>query len=294
MHKNILFDTDIGTDIDDALALVMLKASKKINLIGVSTVYGPSLVRAKVALTLLDALGDQTTPVIAGDEETLSGNTVWLSGKEADMVASSLKPIKHSLVEFVDKQFENLLIVATGPLTNVARLIDSSKTKKKIQSLVIMGGVLADPGLPRFEHNFAADPIAAKKVIESDIPVILVPLNLTSQFQLTDEELKSLSIVQSPSGKLIARWLNNWLETTRSLPKNNFFYNTVFLHDPIAVAVAQQMPCKKKIMSVVVDAKNGEVLLDKRGQKIKVVTGVENQLVEEVKITIIEYLRNSL
>ena len=64
-QMKILFDTDIGSDIDDALALLLLLRIPDVELIGVTTVYGCTDIRAKVAKKILDA-AQRSVPVISG------------------------------------------------------------------------------------------------------------------------------------------------------------------------------------------------------------------------------------
>ncbi len=78
----ILLDTDIGSDIDDALALLLLLRLPDIELLGVTTVYGCTDVRAKVCKTILDAAGNNA-PVFAGESTPLiSTIPVWHAGTE--------------------------------------------------------------------------------------------------------------------------------------------------------------------------------------------------------------------
>ncbi len=53
MHKVIL-DTDIGTDVDDALALSVLLGSQTVDLLGITTVYGDTQLRSKIAMYICD------------------------------------------------------------------------------------------------------------------------------------------------------------------------------------------------------------------------------------------------
>ena len=56
MHP-IILDTDIGSDVDDALALAMLLGCDSINLLGITTVYGDTKLRAQIAQHLCHIAG---------------------------------------------------------------------------------------------------------------------------------------------------------------------------------------------------------------------------------------------
>lgn len=78
-----LLDTDIGSDVDDALALGVLLGSPEVSLRGATTVYGDTLLRARLARRLASLAGHDLT-VVPGAAETLSGREVWWAGHEGD------------------------------------------------------------------------------------------------------------------------------------------------------------------------------------------------------------------
>src|SRR5690606_24072096 len=79
----LLFDTDIGTDVDDCLALAVLLGSPEIDLLGVTTVYGDVALRARMVRKLLDLAGRDDVPVLVGDGAPLMRNRhVYWPGHE--------------------------------------------------------------------------------------------------------------------------------------------------------------------------------------------------------------------
>jgi purine nucleosidase len=77
----VVLDTDLGSDVDDALALAVLLGSPEVELIGAVTGYGPVALRARLAAGFAALAGRRLT-VVAGVAEPLSGRPVWLSGQE--------------------------------------------------------------------------------------------------------------------------------------------------------------------------------------------------------------------
>ena len=65
---SVLVDTDIGDDIDDAIALALILQSPEIDLQGISTVYGDTRQRARLAQYLLHVFGREDVCVAAGVE----------------------------------------------------------------------------------------------------------------------------------------------------------------------------------------------------------------------------------
>ena len=62
----IIFDTDIGTDVDDCLALALILGSPELRLEAVTCVYGDVALRAQMVLKLLRLAGRPEVPVALG------------------------------------------------------------------------------------------------------------------------------------------------------------------------------------------------------------------------------------
>jgi purine nucleosidase len=131
--RPLILDTDIGTDVDDILALVLVAKAKELELIGVTTVYGDTPRRAKIARATLNRLGLPDLPVIPGISRPLSGRQVYWAGIEGEGIPDlELIDIGSSqsgddfLIEAAQKYAGQLEILAIGPLTNLASAIAKS------------------------------------------------------------------------------------------------------------------------------------------------------------------------
>src|SRR5918997_989685 len=82
--RPVILDTDIGSDVDDILALVLLARAAELQLIGVTTVYGDTSLRARMTRLVLDQMGCADVPIGVGARETLTGRPVWWAGHEGD------------------------------------------------------------------------------------------------------------------------------------------------------------------------------------------------------------------
>ncbi|MBN1854651.1 MAG: nucleoside hydrolase, partial [Pirellulales bacterium] len=154
----ILFDTDIGSDIDDALALLLLLHLPDIELVGITTVYGKVDIRAKIAKKILDA-AKVSVPVIAGESVPLDSPVpVWHAGTEGYGVLDEVElaaPLEmfgvrsgadDFIVEMIEANRGEITLVALGALTNVAQAI----TKKPeichwVKGFYFMGGGVTYP-----------------------------------------------------------------------------------------------------------------------------------------------------
>ena len=143
IRKKVIIDTDIGDDIDDLFTLYLAASLKEIELIGVTTVYGNTNLRARQVNKFLSLSNLKDVKVYAGCGKQLKSlhplpiNRVFCQyGQELD--DESLKPINEDencegtsavdyLIESAKKYKEELTIVCIGPLTNLAKAIIKNK-----------------------------------------------------------------------------------------------------------------------------------------------------------------------
>lgn len=195
MH--LLLDTDIGTDVDDALALGVLLGSPEVDLAGITTVYGDTLLRARLASRLLGiARPGFTVPIMVGEQNTRSGRPVWWPGHEGQLYDDlDAEPIDTTadgvafLVKTARRLRGELDVLAIGPLTNIAAALDADpEFAANVRQLVIMGGDFSQEGrVP--EHNFLSDVAAAQRVFDSEAAIVVGGLDLTTQIEVGESDL---------------------------------------------------------------------------------------------------------
>jgi hypothetical protein len=152
--RPVIFDTDIGTDVDDILALAVLAKSPELKLIGVTTVYGNTPLRARITKVTCDLLGCAGTDVLIGEKETLTGRQITWAGHEGygvpnlDKAEVSTTPgAVDYLLEKANRFAGELEVLATGPLTNIASAIKKDAAAfSKIKHLYLMGGAFGSIG----------------------------------------------------------------------------------------------------------------------------------------------------
>jgi purine nucleosidase len=185
----IVLDTDIGSDIDDAFALAMVIQSRELDLKAVTTVSAEA--RARIAAKMLSEAKLGNIPVAAGapNEKPAFAQGRWAE----DFKSPALVPEKavDLLKESIDREHGSMVVVAIGPLTNLAELLKlHPEEKKQIHEIVLLGGSIArgyTPGAgPTAEYNIAADAAAAQVVFASGIPIRMAPLDVTARLQLDD------------------------------------------------------------------------------------------------------------
>lgn len=229
MTRKIILDTDLGGDIDDAIALYMMLADSDTEILGIGSVYLGNEWRRSLIHEILDVF-ERKIPVCLGAERPLIGQ--WTN--------ESLRPLKPQK-NTEDYEPEDLtaaaqiiklctehpdaVIFAIGPLTNIAVALSEAPWIAEEHKLVIMGG---DPSSGRPEWNILCDPEAARIVLESGIDMHMVGLNCTNLCQFTEDDLAQIYQNESPRGKLMTRMLKEFMERFDWLP---------ILHDPLAYAV---------------------------------------------------------
>jgi purine nucleosidase len=196
-------DTDVGTNVDDAVALLAAVAHPAVELVGVSTVGSDPERRAAVAVGLLAAARVDL------------GSVAICAGASGPGVAHVVDAVAASGAE---------ALLAIGPLTNVAAMTAAGVRPAEV---TIMGGALhpvEHRGEVRtVEHNFAADPAAAAAVLA--VPgAVLVPLDATVATRLDDRLLSRLVATAPVLQPMAEAWVDRW--------------GGIVLHDPAALLIA--------------------------------------------------------
>jgi inosine-uridine nucleoside N-ribohydrolase len=124
-------------------------------------------------------------------------------------------------------------LVALGPLTNLARLERRYPgVLHQLASLVVMGGAVNTPGnvTPQAEFNFYSDPVAAREVLATGVPLTLVDLGASRQVYVTREAAERWKSGQT-LGQMVVRLLHNWFEHDETRERFEFY-------DPLTLAAA--------------------------------------------------------
>src|SRR5687767_5443560 len=219
----VIFDTDIGTDIDDAYALALFVHRPDLELLGVTTVSSDAVARARLAAKFLAIAGGKwaEVPVYAG----LSTPVQYM--KQVEWAASFRSDSLHESggVEFMRRTIEarpgEVTIIAVGELTNVAALLDSHPgIATKIRAIALMGGAIyrgyAPGSKPEPEWNIRSNAKAARRVFTAGVPLLVAPLDSTADLKLTPEMrvriFSSGTPINDALGALdqIWRYTNHW------------------------------------------------------------------------------------
>lgn len=241
---NALFlDTDIGTDIDDAYALLLAAASPEIQLVGVSTVNNDTVLRAQIASALLNLLARADIPVIAGLGRAMTpgvslgwmgheGEGIDLAGIDEPQAATPPDLFAARIRDFFGRQ-NHPTLVTIGALTNAAALVESLPREQwsTIGRIVSMASTFEGYGFANAarEHNVACDPAAFDVVLRSGIPLTLVGLNVTRRTSMTASQVAKLEAIGGPLAEALTSMHRIWF---RAIGRDSSP-----MHDALAVAM---------------------------------------------------------
>ncbi len=256
--KRILLDCDTG--VDDALALLLAMRSPELSLEAVTVVAGNTTVHqaARNTLLTLELLGEENVPRVAKGEAAPLDLPLTLaehvhSGDGLGGITRLLEPDGSRrypdpslglhpgdgvefLLENVGRFPDELTLIATGPLTNVARaMIRNPARMRRVKEILVMGGAFRAYGnvSPVAEFNFYVDPHAAQRVFDFGVPVTIVPLDVTEQVRLMRAD------VERPAGRgRLARFVRDVTRLYTDFHLQHDGFDGCFLHDPITVALA--------------------------------------------------------
>jgi inosine-uridine nucleoside N-ribohydrolase len=239
MPTPVLLDCDPGHD--DAIAILLAAGRRDaVDLRAVTTVGGNAELE-KVTLNarrVLTLAGVEDVPIAAGAAGPRRGDLITAlevhgqSGLDgADLPEPAMEVDPRGAVELMAERGP-ATVVATGPLTNVAALLEHAP--QAIEEIVWMGGSTERGNTrPYAEFNAMVDPEAAQIVFESGVPVTMVGLNLTHQAQATDDVVERFRALGTPVSEAVIGWLSFFADTYRRV----YGFGGPPVHDPCALAL---------------------------------------------------------
>jgi len=237
----IVIDCDPGHD--DAIAILLALASPEVEVRGITTVGGNQTLEktTRNALKVLELADRTDIPVAAGADRPLrrelrtAAHVHGESGLDGpDLPEPTTKPIEAHAADFLAELLEpGVVLVPTGPLTNVALLLERHPdVKERLERIVWMGGAIAEGNItPAAEFNAFVDPEAAAAVFGSGIQVTMIGLDVTHKALFTRahaDRLRGTGTV----GRAVAE-LSDFFQRFH---QNRYGFDGSPIHDALAVA----------------------------------------------------------
>jgi inosine-uridine nucleoside N-ribohydrolase len=245
-----VIDTDPG--IDDALALLFAWSSPELSVEAVTTVAGNVTIHhASANAWRLSGLRAPARPPILAEgaarplrrplrtaefyhgRDGLGEVEGWPPTPPRAAPDDALAVIE----DLARRHGRRLIVLALGPLTNLALVLDrNADLLRGVGRVIAMGGAVDVRGnvTPEAEFNMHVDPDAARAVFDAGLPLELVPLDATRQAVLRRHELgAALATRPGPFADRIAAF------TARGFTEQGADgIPGLTLHDPLAAGVA--------------------------------------------------------
>ena len=257
----VIIDTDIGSDIDDALALALAVASPELDIQAITTCGAEADDRAWLVCRFLTQVGHKNLPVAAGGGTQPDYKIDWqiqYRRHPAAIFNRTAKPVKESAVDLLHAKLKEqpgkLTIICLGPLTNIAQLLKKyPEDKQAIKRLVIMGGAIKvgydGKKTPEPEWNIKSDVAAAQAIFQSGVPITVAPLDVTAHLALRKKEREEIFSAHTPLTWQVQNLYELW---DKEEP---------ILFDPVAIALAfDDKFCKFEDLALTIDDKGMTVV----------------------------------
>ena len=261
MTTKVLLDTDIGSDIDDAVCLAYLLSHPDCELLGITTVTGEAEKRASIASVLCKVAGKDIpifpgveTPLLIPQKQPYAQQAVALRNWDHETIfprGEAVEFLRHTIRSHPGE----VILLAIGPLTNVGLLFSvDPEIPSLLKGLVIMCGRFTDRVQGNYgpvEGNAAGDPHAAAVVYRSRVALHRsIGVDVTSRVTMSSEEFRR-KFQEYRLGGPILNCAEIWFQ--------QFGIST--FHDPLAAStIFDDRICEFREGAVEVDISNKESL----------------------------------
>lgn len=223
--QKIIFDCDIGGDIDDAFAVALILNSPEFDVLGFVVDHGNTPLRARTLCKLLYEAGKDSIPVfvgaptpgIVGVDKEIAGRSnqfYWSDG--FDKVAPSNMNAADFIISSLKKYPNEVVLFTVGPVCNIKEVIKKDKSALKLAKQIVSMfgsfymGYNGGP-IPDAEWNVRADIEASKAFVAADAKKTFAGLDVTTFVKLNEANRNRLLMRQSPLTNALCGLYSLWL-----------------------------------------------------------------------------------
>lgn len=256
----VILDTDIGGDIDDIWALVMLLNSPEFDIKMILTEEGNTLYRAEIVARLLETAGRTDIPIGVGisTSDVIGYQGDWI--KNYDMTRYAGVVYSDGIGAMIDclmQASEETTIIAIGPLGNLAAALQRQPAiVRKARLVGVFGSIRKGyfgSETPNAEYNVAVHPEFCQKVFTADWQITITPLDTCGTIILEGDQYKKVLQSPKPLAQALMENYRLWLEARQRandmradlFPNMNLEQSTL-LCDTVAIYLA----CSEELVMI--------------------------------------------
>ncbi|MFO7902717.1 MAG: nucleoside hydrolase [Planctomycetota bacterium] len=278
----VIYDTDIGDDIDDTWALGMILNSPELDVKLVVGDQGKPLYRARLIAKFLQTVGRTDVPVgIGGGRNRDAGGnqSKWVKDyRLQDYPGKVHEDGIQAIIDVIMASERPVTIVAVGPLPNIAEALRREpRIAKRARFVGMHGSVRLGYGGSEdvsAEYNVRANAEACRKVLSAPWDVTITPLDTCGLIQLTGERYQKVLKSSSPVAQAI---IENYRIWSRARGHDHSGTKSSTLFDTVAVYLAfdRELVTMERLGIRVTD--DGYTRIDPNAKKMNVATAWKNQ-----------------
>ena len=280
----VILDTDIGDDIDDTWALLMLLKSPQFDVKLITTTYGNAEYRAKLIAKFLTIAKRTDIPVGlgAGKQGGIGKERAWVEGyKLSDYPGKIYQDGVAAVIDTIEKSPEPITVLAIGPLDTMAAVVAKRPDIVKKAKFVGMDGSIYKgydgAAKPSPEYNIEVSILAAQKVFTAPwMEMVITPLDTCGLVRLSGERFESLKRSKDPAVQALLDCYRVW----SGKAKVDELKVSSVLFDTVAIYLADPGPDSKSLVEMktvpLVVTNNGFTRVDPKGQNVSAAIAWKN------------------
>ncbi len=275
----VIFDTDIGDDIDDTWALALLLRCPELDVKLVVGDYGKPRYRARLLARMLETAGRVDIPIGVGVDVTVSNPDIetqaeWIEGYElSDWPGKLYEDGVQAIIETVMSAPGPVTLIAVGPLPNIAAALRREpRIAQKIRFVGMHGSVRrgydGSPE-PAAEWNVVCDIPSCQQVFAAPWPMTVTPLDTCGIVRLSGEPYARIRESSDPLAQMVVSNFRIW---SRQRPDQSAELQSSILFDTVAVylATSQELCVMEELGLRVTD--RGYTVIDETAKRVQVAT----------------------
>ncbi len=242
----VIYDSDIGDDIDDTWALGLLLSSPEFDVKLVVGDQGRTEYRAKLFAKFLEVAGRTDIPVGLGLDVGREGDgpqAEWVKDYNLSDFPGEIKEDGvQAIIDTIMNSDEKIKLIAVGPLPNIAEALKREpKIAEKADFIGMHGSVrLGYGGSEKVsaEYNVRADAEACQTVLSAPWDITITPLDTCGLVVLKGDLYQKVKTSDDPIAQAIIKNYEYWCPNQGFFNKELCDKQSSTLFDTVAVYLA--------------------------------------------------------